>query len=103
MIVGYASIVSPYPGGRLDSFHVLSQCHVSIAHDRASRVEHMNKASATSAWLVSLHLVVNGVIGEIEVAAQDPRGRLYSAAAPVIERHQASKSEHIRQHGILAA
>ena len=83
----------------MERLHVLRQGKVSMALDKTSRIKRLNQAFVTFEWLVSCHLMTNGVIADIKVAAQDPSGRLYSATAPVIERHQASKPEHIGQHG----
>ena len=64
---------------------MLRQGNVSMALDKTSRMKRMNQAFVTFGWLVSFHLVVNGVLAEIEIAAQDPSGRLYNATAPVLK------------------
>ena len=69
-----------------------------MAHDETSRGKRLNQVSVTLWWLAFFHLFVNGVLAEIEVATQDPSGRLCGAFAPIVERHQASKPEHSGQH-----
>ena len=62
---------------------MLCQGQVSTALEKTSRIMRLHQASVIFGWLVSVHLVANGALTEIEVAAQDPSGRLYSATAPV--------------------
>ena len=61
----------------------------------------MTKLPKIGVWTkcrVFFHLVVDGVLAEIYVAAQDPSGRLCSAA-PLIEWYEASKVEYVGQVG----
>ena len=69
-----------------------------MANNQASQDRCVDKMAGVCLWLVFVHLVVDGVLAEIYVAAQDPSGRLCSAT-PLIEWHEASKVDYVGQHG----